>query len=182
MTSMSPARSVKQIQHIYRMASKESPRAHVAKFYDRLRLIRSVWEHQNFYVKIDWKCNFMGLLHHPFWLYLNLALSGNHFQRLKPLVWLRVTDEGSLPEMRIWSILLIEYDLKWCIHLSRSLFSYPGLVRFPMLSMWSLQPYGASIPSCRTQCSSRSRRKGVLTLGLFWYDISFLIYELSWTG
>ena len=27
--------------------------------------------------------------------------------------------------MRIWSILLIESDLKWCIHRSRSLFSYP---------------------------------------------------------
>ena len=26
--------------------------------------------------------------------------------------------------MRIWSILLIKSDLKWCIHLSRSLFSY----------------------------------------------------------
>ena len=33
------------------------------------------------------------------------------------------TDEGSLPEMRIWSILLlvIKSDLKWCMHLSRSL-------------------------------------------------------------
>ena len=41
----------------------------------------------------------------------------NHF------VWLRITDEGSLPEMRIWSILLIKSDLKWSIHLSRSLFS-----------------------------------------------------------
>ena len=40
------------------------------------------------------------------------------------LVWLRITDEGSLPEMRIWSILLIKSDLKWCIHLSRRLFSY----------------------------------------------------------
>ena len=40
----------------------------------------------------------------------------NHF------VWLRITDEGSLPEMRIWSILFIKCDLKWCIHLSRSLF------------------------------------------------------------
>ena len=29
---------------------------------------------------------------------------------------------GSVPEMRIWSNLLIESDLKWCIHLSRSLF------------------------------------------------------------
>ena len=42
----------------------------------------------------------------------------NHF------VWLRITDEGSLPEMRIWSILSIKSDLKWCIHLSRSLFLY----------------------------------------------------------
>ena len=37
---------------------------------------------------------------------------------------LRFTDEGALPVMRIWSILLIEFDLKWCIHLSRSLFLY----------------------------------------------------------
>ena len=34
---------------------------------------------------------------------------------------LRITDEGSLLEMRIWSILLIKSDLKGCIHLSRSL-------------------------------------------------------------
>ena len=34
---------------------------------------------------------------------------------------------GSLlmvPELCIWSILLIKSDLKWCLHLSRSLFSY----------------------------------------------------------
>ena len=37
------------------------------------------------------------------------------------LFGLRITDEGSLPEMRIWSILLINSYLKWCIHLSRSL-------------------------------------------------------------
>ena len=47
------------------------------------------------------------------------------FQLLK-LFWLRITDEGSVPEMRIWSILQIISDLKWCIHvhLSRSLFIY----------------------------------------------------------
>ena len=33
-------------------------------------------------------------------------------------IWLRITDEGLEPEMRIWSILLIKSDLKWCIHLS----------------------------------------------------------------
>ena len=48
------------------------------------------------------------------------SLSNN----LDYFVWLRITDEGSVPEMRIWSVLLIESDLKWCIHLSRSLFLY----------------------------------------------------------
>ena len=32
--------------------------------------------------------------------------------------------KGPLPEMRIWTILLITSDLKWCIHLSISLFLY----------------------------------------------------------
>ena len=45
------------------------------------------------------------------------------FQLLNYFVWLRITDEGSVPELRIWSILLIKSDLKWCIHLS-SLFLY----------------------------------------------------------
>ena len=40
------------------------------------------------------------------------------------VVWRRITDDGSLPEMRIWSILLIKSDLKWCIHLGKSLFIF----------------------------------------------------------
>ena len=35
--------------------------------------------------------------------------------------------EGSVPEMRIWSILLIKSDLKWNIHLSRSLLIFQVL-------------------------------------------------------
>ena len=46
----------------------------------------------------------------------------NHF--FNYFVWLRITDESSVPEMRIWSILEIKSDLKWCIDLSRSLFLY----------------------------------------------------------
>ena len=65
----------------------------------------------------------MGLLHHPFWLQLVFAFWGNNFQLLNPL-WLKITDEGSLPEIRIWSILLNKSDLKWCILLSRSHFLY----------------------------------------------------------
>ena len=60
--------------------TNESPRAHVAKFYGRLRLICSVWRASYFSVfKIDWNCNFVCLLHHPFWLQLVLALFGNYF-------------------------------------------------------------------------------------------------------
>ena len=46
------------------------------------------------------------------------------FNILNYFVWLRITDEGSVPEMRIRSILIIKSDLKWCIHLSRSNFLY----------------------------------------------------------
>ena len=39
------------------------------------------------------------------------------FNFLNYFVWLRITDESSVPEMRIWSILLMKSDLKWCIDL-----------------------------------------------------------------
>ena len=64
---------------------------------------------------------------------------------------------------------------------------HQGLVSFPMLSIWSLQPYGAAVPSCLIQCSSRFRRKGVLKLGLFlgWYIFSRIrnfIERTEWSG
>ena len=70
---------------------------------------------------INWNCNFVGLLHHPFWLQLVLVIIFNFWIYF---VLLRITDEGSLPEIRISSILLIKSDLKWCLHLSRSLSLY----------------------------------------------------------
>ena len=60
-----------------------------------------------------------------------LAVQSVFLKRIVPLqdacfLWqdFRITDEGSVPEMRMWSMLLIEYDLQWCNHLSRSLFVY----------------------------------------------------------
>ena len=44
------------------------------------------------------------------------------FNLLNYFVWLRITDEGSVTEMRIWSILLMKFDLKWCIHLDLFLY------------------------------------------------------------
>ena len=61
-------------------------------------------------VKIDWTCNFDGLLH-PFSLSLIWHFGGSLFNFLNYFVWLRITDEGSVPEMPIWSILLINIIL-----------------------------------------------------------------------
>ena len=103
--------------------TKESPRAHVAKFYGRLRLIRSVLRASKLSVLklteivVLWVCctiPFGFSLFWHFWAWI--------FRFWNYSVWLRIADEGSVPEVRIWSILLIKSDLKWCIHLSRSLF------------------------------------------------------------
>ena len=75
-----------------------------------------------FHVKIARNCNFVSLLLHPLSLF-NFFL--NYF------VWLRITDEGSVREMCIWSILLIKSDMKWCIHLRRrSLFLYSAVTLY----------------------------------------------------
>ena len=60
----------------------------------------------------------------PIFSVFSLKPHDHHFNLLNYYVWPRITDEVSLPEMGIWSILLIKSDLKWCIHLSRSLFLY----------------------------------------------------------
>ena len=50
----------------------------------------------------------MSILHHPFWFTLVLGTFGTSFYRFWiNLVWRRITDEGSVPEMRILSILII---------------------------------------------------------------------------
>ena len=57
----------------------------------------------------------------PFGLSLMWHFFGIIFNLLNYFVWLRITDEGSVPEMRMWSINKKWSDLKWFIHLSRSL-------------------------------------------------------------
>ena len=52
-------------------------------FCPRLRKLWSITK--IFRIKIDWNCNFVGLLYHHFWLQLVFALSGQHFQLLKPV-------------------------------------------------------------------------------------------------
>ena len=103
--------------------TRDSLRAHVhvAKFCGRPRLIRSVLRASN-------KKNEILIL----WVYYTIPFGfsslrhfgASHFNILNYFVWLRITDECSVPEMCISSILLITSDFKWCIHLSRSLFLY----------------------------------------------------------
>ena len=72
--------SFTKVQTNYTYLQIMCPRAHVAKFYGRLQLIRSVWRASKFSVlKIDRNCNIEGLLHHPFWLQLILAPFGHYF-------------------------------------------------------------------------------------------------------
>ena len=44
------------------------------------------------------------------------------FNFLNYYVWLIITDEGSVLEMRIWSILLMKSGIKWSIHLNLFLY------------------------------------------------------------
>ena len=100
--------------------SRVSPRAHVAKFYVRLQLIRSVLKASKFSVL---KCIRIVILRIYYMASLLASASfgtfvTSLFNFLNYFIWLRITDEGSVPEMSTWSILLImKSDLKWCIHL-----------------------------------------------------------------
>ena len=108
--------------------TSESPRAHVTKFYCRLWLIRSVLRAPKYPML---KLIEIVIL----WVYYTISLASACFDPLVTslsnfrnyFVSLRITDEGSVPEMRIWSKLFIKSDFKWCIHLSRSLFLYCNL-------------------------------------------------------
>ena len=76
-------------------------RAHVAKFYGRLRLIRSDWEHQNFFV---FKLFEIEILLDYYTIFFVFARLEHVFSPFVNTFWIRITDEGSVPKMRIWSI------------------------------------------------------------------------------
>ena len=81
-------------------------------FYGRLRLIRSVLRASKFSVSklieivILWVSYAISFGLSLFWHFSDIT-----FQLLKlPHFWLSFTDEGSVPEMRIWSIVFIKSD------------------------------------------------------------------------
>ena len=88
--------------------TRQSPMAHLTKIYGWLRSIRIVLRKSKFSMLQLIKIEFFGLLTPPL---LALACFGTFWASLfnfsNFFVWLRITDEGSVPEMRVWSILLI---------------------------------------------------------------------------
>ena len=77
----------------------------MAKFYDRLRLIRSVLRASKFSVlKLTEIVIFWVYYTIPFGFCLIRHFWGIISQVLNYCVWRRITDEGSVTEMRIWTI------------------------------------------------------------------------------
>ena len=91
--------------------TKESPRAHVAKFYGPTWLIRSVLGASRWYA-----LELIEIVN--LWVYYTIPFRFSFFRHFLAslfnfshyFLWLRITDEGSIPEMRIWSIMLIKSD------------------------------------------------------------------------
>ena len=88
--------------------TRVSPRAHIAKFYVQLQLIRSILKASKFSVL---KFIEIAIL----WIYYMASLLASSsfgafvtslFNFLNYFVWLSITDDGSVLEMRIWSIFL----------------------------------------------------------------------------
>ena len=105
--------------------TREFLRTYAVSYYGRLWLIRSVLRAS--------KCSVLKLFEililwvhydNPFGFSFFRHFWASLFNFLNYFVRLRITDEGSVPEMRIWSILFIKSELKWCIHLSRSFFFF----------------------------------------------------------
>ena len=104
--------------------TRESLRAHAAKFYGRLQLIRCVWRAWTFSVLKFIEIVIFGVYSPSL---LASACFGTFVISLinffSYFVVLRITDDGSVLEMRIWSILL-------------SLFSYCKSQAFTLNTLW----------------------------------------------
>ena len=120
--------------------TNEFPRAHVAKFYCWVRLIRSVLRASKFSVLklieivILWFLTpsvlasaYVGTFRPSFSTLKLLYLTTDHWRGTSTLSKIEKVPRGIRGEkskIRIWYIVLVKSDLKWCIHLRRSLFLY----------------------------------------------------------
>ena len=108
----------------HRSWTRESLRAHAAKFYGRPQSIRRISRASTFSV-----LKFIEIVFFRVYLpsLLDSACFGTFvislFNFFSYFVWLRITDDGSILEMRIWSILL-------------SLYSYCKSQAFTLNTLW----------------------------------------------
>ena len=87
--------------------TRESQKAYIAKFYGQLQLIRSILGHQNFP-----RLKLIEIV--ILWVYYTTPLSFSLFSHFWDIAFqlfillfcLKITDEGSVPEMRILFVLL----------------------------------------------------------------------------
>ena len=110
----------------------------------------------------------MVLLHHPFWLQLISALLVHFFPTFETIIFFlrRVTDKNVIPEMRMWVILFIKSDLKWCMHLSRGFFLYWNIGHLSGLPTTSYyEKVGSSVVSW-LGCPWTPRRNCVMQIRL----------------
>ena len=131
--------------------TRVSLRAHVAKFYFRLQLIRSVLRASKFSVLKSIEIVILRIYYMTSLLasasFVTFVTSLLNF--LNYFVWQRISDEGSVHEMRIWSILLMKSDLRWYIHLDLFLYfkQFTHLVSVTAggpESPWHMQPSSKS--------------------------------------
>ena len=106
---------------------------------------------------------------------------------LNYIVWLRITDEGSVPEMSMWSIVLIKYDLKWWLHLSRSLFlywrAYLNVSALKYLETFNREILCISSDLKSIKAIKDRKRISNVDVDVFALFLIFLSYHLtSWTG
>ena len=57
---------------------------------------------KTFHIKIDWNCNFVGLLYYPLWLQLILAHSGQHFLLLKAIMHQKLLSVINAYDLDLW--------------------------------------------------------------------------------
>ena len=102
--------------------------------------------------------------------FIEYSSSNSEQLLLSVCLCLRITDEGSVPEMRIWSILLIKSFVKWCIHLSRSLF-----LNFNYLV--SVTAVGPKIPPRTYVAKFYGRLRLIRSL---WWASKFPCFKIHW--
>ena len=116
----------------------------------------------------------MGLLNHPFFAKACLGNFGHPLSTFfNYFVWLGITDEGSVPEMRRWSILLIKSDSNGAYILVE--------VSCYLCEQWYSQYLYMYIPTNTRACFAVDIRWYYLTWYVAWYSMVILYISILYS-